>query len=58
MEMVVKPSGKALPTAIIVKPKYVVLKFVYIPMTVNKSTNKPQHILVHKIPLKILKSVK
>ena len=47
----IRPSGNALPTAITVNPKYVVLILAIRPIYVNKSTNKPEHNLVHKIPI-------
>lgn len=51
MAIVVKPSGKALPTAKIVKPRYVVLRLVIVPIKVKRSTNKPEHNFVHIIPI-------
>lgn len=51
--IVVNPSGKALPTAITVKPKYVLLKLVRTPTKFNRSTNKPQAYFDHNIPVKI-----
>ena len=53
MAIVHKPSGKAFPTAIIVRPKYVLLKPVNFPKKVNKSTNNSQQNFVHKTDVKI-----
>lgn len=50
IDIVVNPSGRALPIAKTVRPKYVVLRLVNTPIKVNKSTSKPEQNLVHNIP--------
>ena len=55
IDIVVKPSGRAFPIAIIVRPRYEDERLVNIPTNVNKSIKIPLANLTHKTEQKIPK---